>query len=648
MFKFLKSIFKKSNPSNNRLSLFWWYSKSSIPLWNYFSYFTSRQYTAVTTIADSLSSLNYRLADKEDSDLNHEYLEYITPELLQNITIFMKITWTAYVLKVMNHNKVLWLSILLPQYLLPIVDSDWNLVQWSYTTNNGSVTLSVDEVMVFAEFNPNQRYPYITRWYSPLQAIAMAIKWEKEIESWNYSLLTNDVPPGMILTTDQPLTKEQVESIKENWEKNHTWSQNVGKLAILPFGIKPNSIQSSPKEMEFISQQQRDRDKILAIYKVPKAVVWIGEWVNVWNVKAFNQIYSSRCISPLAKKITRVLNDNLFKWIGTFEFLNVLPSDEDAVREHYLSWGITRNEYRMELWYKPVKWWDIFYNWEEAIVDTMKENKTNEIHNKQKNLKKYHSINYKSIVNKYLPRTEEWMIERWNKKIIRYKSYEDSLKDSFLKIFNKQEEDVLKEIEKEFWTKSKNKSLNMIKAFKWLLNKKYYTLYYIMLKDEVKALITKEWNRALDEIWSEETYKEKDQKLQKKIREIIREMAKIIDSTTDEKLNEVVWLAVEGWIELPEVKELIWNIFNDLKDYRLERILRTEIIRYWSFAEQTAWEQSWLVKYKQWWTAVDERVCSSCWKLHWKKIPLTSKFNGDYLWSPLHPNCRCDMIPLMD
>jgi hypothetical protein len=141
-----------------------------------------------------------------------------------------------------------------------------------------------------------------------------------------------------------------------------------------------------------------------------------------------------------------------------------------------------------------------------------------------------------------------------------------------------------------------------------------------MLKDEVKALITKEWNRALDEIWSEETYKEKDQKLQKKIREIIWEMAKMIDSTTDEKLNEVIWLAVESWIELPEVKELIWNIFNDLKDYRLERILRTEVIRYWSFAEQTAWEQSWLVKYKQWWTAVDERVCDSCWKLHWKLL----------------------------
>jgi phage portal protein BeeE len=76
--------------------------------------------------------------------------------------------------------------------------------------------------MVFAEFNPYERYPYITRGYSPIQAIAMTIRGEKEIEDWNYSLLTNDVPPGMVLTTDQPLTEEQVKAIKSNWEANHT------------------------------------------------------------------------------------------------------------------------------------------------------------------------------------------------------------------------------------------------------------------------------------------------------------------------------------------------------------------------------------------------------------------------------------------
>jgi hypothetical protein len=55
--------------------------------------------------------------------------------------------------------------------------------------------LSVDEVLVFAEFNPFERYPYTTRGYSPLQALAMTLWGEKEIEKWNYSLLSNDVPP---------------------------------------------------------------------------------------------------------------------------------------------------------------------------------------------------------------------------------------------------------------------------------------------------------------------------------------------------------------------------------------------------------------------------------------------------------------------
>jgi hypothetical protein len=50
----------------------------------------------------------------------------------------------------------------------------------------------------------------------------MTVRGEKEIEDWNYSLLTNDVPPGMVLTTDQPLTQEQVQAIKSNWEANHT------------------------------------------------------------------------------------------------------------------------------------------------------------------------------------------------------------------------------------------------------------------------------------------------------------------------------------------------------------------------------------------------------------------------------------------
>jgi len=294
--------------------------------------------------------------------------------------------------------------------------------------------LWVDEVLVFAEFNPFERYPYITRGYSPLQALAMTLWWEKEIEKWNYSLLSNDVPPWMVLTTDQSLTVEQVKWIKETWERNHSWATNVWKIAILPFWIKPSSFQASPKEMEFISQQERDRDKILAIYKVPRAVLWIWEWVNVWNVKAFNPIFSSRCIAPLCKKISRVLNDWLFNWIWVFEFLNVLPTDEDQVREHYLSWCITKNEYRIELWYKPVKGWDVFIDWSECVVDKV-------WNDWEKNTLAW--FDFKDIVKRHIPWSDEWMRERLKERDLRLLWYEKELRSCLIKIFSKQESDIL-------------------------------------------------------------------------------------------------------------------------------------------------------------------------------------------------------------
>ena len=634
MFNRIKNIFKKSAwNSNNWISFLWWF------LWNtsikdneYVKFFIGWQYAAITAIADSVSWLNYRLWDGKDNEIHHEYLDFVNPDLLQNIAIFMKMTWTAYVWKVKAWNKVIWLDMLLPRCISPVIDTNWNLLYWNYAWNWKSIRLETDEVMVFAEFNPYERYPYITRWYSPIQAIAMTVRGEKEIEDWNYSLLTNDVPPGMVLTTDQALTEEQVKAIKSNWEANHTWAKNVWKLAILPFWIKPNNVQASPKEMEFIAQQNWDRDKILAIYKVPKAILWIWEWVNVGNVKSFNHIYSTRCIEPLTKKISRVLNDQLFNWIWLFEFLNVLPTDEDQVREHYLSWWITRNEYRQELWYNPIKWGDVFYDWTEC----------NTVEDSQKS-DTYSSINFKSIVKSNIPWSEWWMIKRHINKNNRYLAYEKKLREWFLKVFSKQEKTIINEFENKWFASNK--------AVKVKLEKRFYWVYQVFLKDTVEEIVKSEWERASKEINAKSPF-EYDENVAKQLKEMLTKLAKEVDSVTDTNLLNAIWKAVDEWLSPAETKEVLEDVFEDLKTYRLERIIRTESIRYWTYAEEEARRQSWVVKYKQRWTALDERTCESCWKLHWKKIPLNGKFADDnywdVIWSPLHPNCRCDMIPVLE
>ena len=50
----------------------------------------------------------------------------------------------------------------------------------------------------------------------------MTIRGEKEIEKWNCALLNNDTPPGMILTTEQAMSKEQIEKVRASWEARHS------------------------------------------------------------------------------------------------------------------------------------------------------------------------------------------------------------------------------------------------------------------------------------------------------------------------------------------------------------------------------------------------------------------------------------------
>ena len=641
MFNRIKNIFKKTVETTHN-----WISFLAPYVWSpsirdneYVKFFIWWQYAAITAIADSVSTLNYRLSDGKDKQISHPYLEFVTPELLQNISVFMKMTGSAYVWKVMAWNKVIWLDMLLPWCISPVIDTNWNLLYWNYMWNGKSIRLETSEVMVFAEFNPYERYPYITRWYSPIQAIAMTVRGEKEIESRNYSLLTNDVPPGMVLTTDQPLTQEQVQAIKSNWEANHTWAKNAGKLAILPFGIKPNNVQASPKEMDFISQQNWDRDKILAIYKVPKAILWIWEWVNVWNVKSFNQIFSQRCIEPLTRKISRVLNDKLFDWIWFFEFLNVLPTDEDAVREHYLSWWITRNEYRQELWYNPIKWWDVFFDGSEAEkVDTEWKKFSIDF--------KWLWIDFSSIVKSNIPWSEDWMIKRHSNKNNRYIVYEKRLREWFLKVFSKQEKAILSEFDKNNNWKSFSSYISN-KAIKLKLDKKYYAVYQLFLKDTVEEIVKKEWERASKEINAKSPFRY-DENIAKEVKEMLTKLAKEVDSVTDEKLLKAIGKATNEWLSTTETKEVLEDVFKDLKTTRLDKIIRTESIRYWSYAEQKAWEESWVVKYKERWTAPDNRRCEKCKELHGKKVKLGDEFLEWISWAPLHPNCRCDMIPCIE
>ena len=208
--------------------------------------------------------------------------------------------------------------------------------------------------------------------------------------------------------------------------------------------------------------------------------------------------------------------------------------------------------------------------------------------------------------------------------------------------------------------KNKKKILWKSKALKLKLDKKYYAVYQLFLKDTIEEIVKSEWDRAMDEIEQEKAF-QYNAEVAKKVKNMLTVTAKEVDSVTDSNLLKAIGKATNEWLSPYETKAVLEDVFKELKTTRLDKIIRTESIRYWTFAEQEAWTQSWVVKYKERWTAIDERTCETCWKLHGKKIPLNDNFfkKGDKFWnlkldyedikgSPLHPNCRCDMIPCLE
>lgn len=166
--------------------------------------------------------------------------------------------------------------------------------------------------------------------------------------------------------------------------------------------------------------------------------------------------------------------------------------------------------------------------------------------------------------------------------------------------------------------------------------------------------------------------------------------AESVRDTTGDGLNELLTQAMqEGW-SIPRTQRGLRLMFDqwiggDARDicqrenltpeqqwfcqrrtpYRTELIARTESIRSSSRGSVALYE-AWNIEGKQWWAQIDERTCVFCAEMHEKIIGVSEAFfpqggrmnvqvgdrtatlKFDYeevTSSPLHPGCRCTILP---
>lgn len=148
---------------------------------------------------------------------------------------------------------------------------------------------------------------------------------------------------------------------------------------------------------------------------------------------------------------------------------------------------------------------------------------------------------------------------------------------------------------------------------------------------------------------------------------------KFIQAINDETADQLRTALAEGVRleeSIPQLKKRVTEIYEDARGYRAERIARTEVIRATNFSTEQAYIQSKVVDKKEWLTAHDERVCPWCGPMDGKQLDLGKHYyeEGDTItgtndkgkkvrlnigisnvdYPPLHPNCRCTLIPVIE
>lgn len=106
-------------------------------------------------------------------------------------------------------------------------------------------------------------------------------------------------------------------------------------------------------------------------------------------------------------------------------------------------------------------------------------------------------------------------------------------------------------------------------------------------------------------------------------------------------LNEQLILTVATGKKTSDLKKALQERFV-VSYHQADMIVRTELAHVQSRAAEERYK-SYGIKQVQFWADEDERRCPDCGKLHEKKYPV-----GAVVPIPLHPRCRCCIVPVID
>jgi len=337
-------------------------------------------YACVAAIAESCAmaklTLHAKRGDKVEAITDHIFLD-----VWQNVNPFMNnfdLQELTEFYQLLCGNAYWWLGLnglgvpqeiwpVAAQYMTIIPDKRKFISGYLYAPPGGSqIAFGPEEIVHFKYANPNN----IFYGMSPLFAAAYSVDNEEYMDRFQSAQFKHGGLPQALLSSDQVIHDPEAKRIKEQWKQNYGGVDRAGKIAVLGKGMKFQPIQMTAVEMAFVQSRNTNRDKILAIFRVPKSILGLVDDVNRANAEATDYIFSSRVIKPKLIRKQEKINEKImpmYKQNGStkifVQYVDPVPADritDTTERTARLVNGVTTiNEEREKLGLEDVEWGNV-------------------------------------------------------------------------------------------------------------------------------------------------------------------------------------------------------------------------------------------------------------------------------------------------
>ena len=548
----------------------------------------------------------------------------------------------------------------------------------------GEIDIKPEELVFLRYPDPANSF----RGKGTLAAAARTVDIDEFSEEFNKRFFYNSARPDSVLQSDQKLSAQQRESLRSSIKKLYQGLDKAHKTLILESGLEWKPMALTQKDMDFMKQQEHTARKILALFRVPKAILGMAEDVNLANAKIGEYVFAKWTVKPKLERVVAQLNEFFLPMFknsqGLFlSFDDPVSQDMSANITKYDSalgkgW-MTINEIRAEQNLEDVgEDGDIIYvpnaivplDMAGQVQPSLPIRGVKEIKTAHKKMTKF--VRYGIIARSGGGYANALRIMAGQAKA---KAQTEKAKDEIKKIEGKIDSMALDMIKGIVVARRQNQAKAaserqerhvqfgrlFVKAADEFEKAMNLTLR-VMFQNQMEKVVRKFPAKAID--IDEYLLDEEDEAevmvrvLQPQLRRIIDDQGRrasqlvgtglnfnmatarvrryLMDRTykfsfevseeTNRLLGTTLAEGVKAGEGIPQLTKRVRGLFDDFEKYRAERISRSEVIRASNFAANEAYEQSGVVDKVEWLTTEDERTCEWCVPMDGKTIALGDNF----------------------